>query len=489
MDVRWYLEFTVGGTDYYWSTQKEDWNGNSYTFNILPDKFSGITMRRASNEFGLVSSNELTLFVHSIPEDEADMRDIFYTLRLVTDGTERRTWKLWCDRCDTYSGETSLHLVDFLTHYLENRDFPSSKNPRDIWPSDDPQFERSDNYVIPEPVGTAYIPLRNVNPNDGDGRWYVLGPTANSETYTITEVSSPIETSAESTWGSGSYTFNQETKDTYRMAQFIIMDSDNDDTADANGLWKSGAVFLDTAVKFTRSDTSSLTSPEDYLEYWLEKMGIASADIDTGAGSSFETAGTTYSGWSLTWNGGFYTPKPALNVLSNLLSQCHSTLRVTDKIELHTRSATSQTTIDSSEVVDGTFKYAKVEQSYADGGYVRYVDGVGTPQDRKVQAEVPVYGGESVTNPSNEVLDCFLIRDDEVAQRLGILYFQRKFNKIARCSFTLVPHTDFIALHPDQVVTVNDAIYGDSKTLLIESITYGAWGETKLTCLEYKYYA
>ena len=136
-------------------------------------------------------------------------------------------------------------------------------------------------------------------------RYYVLGPSDKS--YTIEKVRSPRDSGAKSEWDSGSYEFRQSTHsdgvDSWRVFQAIVMDFDNDGTPEGNALWRPGDRFLDMPTRFSRSDTVSTTGPEAVLAWSLEDVGVPSGDIDTGVGSSFETAGSTYSTWGLEFNG------------------------------------------------------------------------------------------------------------------------------------------------------------------------------------------
>ena len=91
-------------------------------------------------------------------------------------------------------------------------------------------------------------------------------------------------------------------------------------------------------------------SDEEVIAFVLEDFGIPAAKIDTGVGSSFESAGTTFTSWGLTCNGAFWYKQPREKVLAILLSMCHSTLVITDKIELHVLSKTSQKTLAKARV-------------------------------------------------------------------------------------------------------------------------------------------
>ena len=307
--------------------------------------------------------------------------------------------------------------------------------------------------------------------------YMILGDTTN--TYTISEVRNPKELGDDSTFTSGSYTFNQSTiadadSTNWRALQAILSDVDQDGTADTPASFGGGGNTYDPLVKFTRSDTASTTNPADVIEAVLLDMGVPAGRIDNGTGSSFATAKAVYTGQSLTFNGAYWYKQSREKVLAQLLIMCHSTFRITDKIELHVLSKTSQKTLTKANVMrrqqvgEGTFRYRPiVNESNADGGFVTWQKS-GEPQDKFLKVLVPEVDGASVTAYSQDVLEVPFVSDSQDVQRIGTLYYQRKLAAEGRITFTGLTNT--VAMQPDDVVTINHADYGGSYAAVIDSV-------------------
>ncbi|MFX0201873.1 MAG: hypothetical protein ACFFCW_37665, partial [Candidatus Hodarchaeota archaeon] len=206
--------------------------------------------------------------------------------------------------------------------------------------------------------------------------------------------------------------------------------TDNDfDTGDSyhiemTGLWVIRGEYQNLLVKLSRSDLSSTTDPADVLEYVLEDMGIGSGNIDTGTGSSFESASTDYTSWGLAFNGAYYYKQPRPKVVSSILNQSHSTIDIDTKVELRTLSKTSQKTLTDADVLKGTFNFSYLTKSEYDSGQIAFQES-GKPQDIYQKLTVPAKN--TWDNPSSEVLELPFIQDDQVAQAMGMLYYQRKY--------------------------------------------------------------
>lgn len=466
---------SAGPTTYYWSTITRSYGGHDFTFKIAPDSFNGITLNRAKSEFGIQAPNDLAFTISNSENTltASNFIDGSVTLDLVVSDDINEstiaTWKFSIKRCEAEYQTLRFTCEDFIRKYLEG-DYPS-QIVKDISPSDDPD---RDDLCVPVPVGTCYIPLRSIYITDK--RYYLLGPTSGGKTYTISKVHAPRKR-GNSEWDSGSYSFTQSTKtiDTvdWRVFQAIIADSNGDGSADANGLWLDGEYFLDMLTKFSRSDSSGKTGPADAIEFILEDMGIASADIDTGAGSSFESAGTTFTSWGLTFNGGYFYGKPKEQILAQLLIMCHSTLQITDKIELHVLSKTSQKTITKADVLragdkgPGTFRYSLITEKQSDSGYISF-QVVNKPQDEFIKKLVPAKA--TTDKISNEILEIPFVQDTQDAQRIGSLYYQRLLLSKANISFTNKGGS-LLALQPSDMITINHADYGGNYPVLIDSIT------------------
>ena len=377
-------------------------------------------------------------------------------------------WRFTIRSADAQYKTIKCVAESFFAKYLEG-EYPNTQLPKAIFPSDD--ADPTDNLCVPVPFGTCYIPLRSVYITDD--RFYLLGLTeidGDAVTYTITKVKAPREM-GNSEWNSGSYTFTQSTKADgdavdWRVFQPIINDSDLDGTPDASGLWVQGSKILDMPTQFSRSDTASLTSPEDVIQFVLEDMGVPTALIDVAG--TFATAGAVYSGWGLTFNGAFWYKMEREKVLSMLLYMCHSTLIIGETIELHVLSKTSQGTIDSSQVLntsaggvgEGTFKYDTIiKKSINDSGHIAWQE-ADQPQDAFMKALVPAKS--TTNNIAGQTLDVPFVQDDQLVQTVGSLVFQRKFLGKATLSFSAMPEN--LVYRPDDVLTMSGANYGASTT-------------------------
>ena len=445
------------------STKDVTWSAVDYSGIVIPDSFSGITMRWNIAGNGLIAPNEMTFDVSNPGETylTTDFEDKFCTVRLIDGDTNVRTWKFKINRAISYYGKITCYCVDFLQEFLVG-DYPNTKAPKEIWPSSD--AEDSDDYCVPVTLGTAYIPVRSVN--TATDRFYVLGESG--PTYSVYEVASPRAWPNSSTWSSASYTMTGSTNSGYQLLQPIIADSDGDDIADATGLWRSGDTFYDMLCRFERSDTVSLTNPAEWTEYVLEDFGVASADIDD---VSFAAAGANYDALTLGFDGGGWWRKESRErILSNLLAQTDSFLVQTDKVELYQFDKTPKETI--TDTLRLSFSPSSVTKSINDAGRVHWQESASKPSDvLNGRAVVPTHGGVGATEntPSSEILECRFLSDSISAQKAGILYFQKKFEQSQRINFsvTFSSLTNKATLTPGYVVTVDNTLYGGSNNVVI----------------------
>lgn len=306
-------------------------------------------------------------------------------------------------------------------------------------------------------------------------RFYILG--SDTPTYTVSEVRSPRGYGAKITYGSGSYTFSQSTKndgDNDYKALYAAISDDGDGNM-IQGLWRDGSGFYDMPTKFSRSDTSGLAGPAADIKYVLRDFGINDGDI---AGGTFDVAEATYTSWGLAWNGGLWVKESREKLIAKLMIMCHSTLVVGEQIELKVLSKTSQKTITKAELIKdsapnmpvvakkGSFNY---RDTYADklydSGHIGWQES-GESQDAFIKTLVQAKSSNN--NIADEILEIPFVQDSQDAQRVGILYYQRKFLKIADISFKA--KGTCLALQPDDVITLNHADYGGSYDVLIDSM-------------------
>ncbi|MBN2299471.1 MAG: hypothetical protein JXM72_12795 [Deltaproteobacteria bacterium] len=478
-----------GTAVFYWSLAAFTFDEQAYTSTIIPESFGGVKETRARSEHGIQAPDETSFEIVFDYDHADDFVGASVRLDLVMSDDENeeiiRTYKFVVKRCDPEYGKLRFTCVDFVQKYIDGY-YPNTPLVKDLFPSAD---GLDDNLCVPVPFGTAYVPLRSVYIS-GDGRYYVLGP-ASGKTYTISAVHTPSNGWASNSEWDDSYTFTQASKTDrdsvdWRVFSPIIIDADNDGTLDSAGLFNSNGTILDVPTEFYEAATQTTTSPADIIAAVLEDFGIDSGDIDTGVGSTFATAATTFASWGLTWNGAFYTKETRRTVLSRLLNMCHSTLRVTDKIELHVLSKASQKTITKSSVVRkadkgfGSFKTSAITQTVSDSAYVSYTES-GKPQDVLVKVKTPVKA--STSSPSNETLEFPFVQTSGYAQKLGTLCIQRKYLQEKKESFSAKPN--LVALQPNDFITLNDPYYGGSHVVLIDEMKINNDGSIDFICIKF----
>lgn len=270
--------------------------------------------------------------------------------------------------------------------------------------------------------------------------------------------------------------------------------TDNDwDTGDTYLIFYPDPVFLqgdkvlDPFLKYSSSATVTLTSPEEVLEYILESLGVASADIDTGGGGTFAAAASVYSGWGLTFNGGYVSPLDVEEIISSLLCQCHSTISIRDKICLRVLSKTSQKTLAQANVIKDSFSYSPSDVSQNDSGYIAYAE-PDQPQDKFVKHKVTAK--TTVTNPVSDCLTFDMVQDDVLVQKIGTLHHQRKLGQNGSLSFTGKNYpgvNHLLDLEPDDVITIAESRYGGTYDVLIDSMSINKNTSISMNCVRYKW--
>ena len=502
-----------GLVSYNWSTITRTYDGTDYTAKIFPESIDTVVeLERAKSELGIQAPNEISFVADNAGNTlvASDFLNKTVTLyQVISDGTNEEviaTWKFITTVCDAYYQALHFTCIDFLQHYLEG-DYPNERLIKDISTSTDTDL--NDNLCVPVPIGECYIPLRSVYTEIEADRAYVLGSTVNA--FTLSKVRSPRSWIGKSEWDD-SYSFAQSPRTIdggiWQTFQPIIADSDADGVVDACGLWFDGAHFLDMPTQFSRADTVALVSPSDAIEFVLEDFGVPSSLIDTGVGSSFETAAATFKNWQLVFNGAFFYKRPRREVIALLLNMCHATLVVTDKIELHVLNSDPQpvkfsahalypsltlypsgdlkpSVADGSTITDlladeqltkcdvqrtspigkGTLTYQTITQKQSDSGHVVFqIDG--EAQDEFLKFIVSAKDGTSV--PAGEMLEVSFVQNPGNTVKIGSLYYQRKFLKQANISFLGMDW--MLHLRPDDVITVNHADYGGEFDVLIDSM-------------------
>jgi len=454
MNISWLFEIDT----YKWSTKAVTFSAVNYTAKVDPKSFSGVKMGW-DNRSGLIYPSELQFKINN--EDlvltRAGLEGQDCTIKLITDNSLTRIWKFKIQTAIESYGQIQVYCSGILQQYLTG-DYPNKPHPREVWVSANHQTEDGefDDYRIPVIFGTAYIPLMYIYHTVNATGYYVLG---DDEAYTIEEVKSPPE-SGKVVWTSGGYTFNQSSDAGYKLAEFVIAPTETPSVY-TEGTWLSDQKPL---VKYSKT-SGSTTAPATIISDLLQDFGVPSGDIDTAG--SFVTAAALYVTQGISWNGGWYEVQSRESVLSDLLTQCDSVLNVTDKIELIPFSKTSKETFTTSKTTKLSYRPSRITKAVSDSGHVAWAD-AGFPQDNLVgKALVPV--DATTDNPDKSTFKCRFIEDDVVAQKLGILHFQRKLAGLDSIGFSVAGPlmSTLETLKPSDVVTIDDPMFGAPQDMII----------------------
>ena len=295
-EVTWLFEITTAGdTIYRWSTKdiaaqtvegalldpssgqisfysrfENQYLLYAWTYKI--SKFNGITMRKSGAENRIISPSDITFSVTNENNTltASDFEDAKVKIVLVlSDGdyTEViRTWRFQVDKVEDYYQELHFTCEDFVQQYLKG-DYPNTRQADGIFPNDNVPKEgtrtRNDNYCVPVPFGTPFIPVRPLYVESEGKVYYLLGPS--TPTYALDRIVTPHGYGNKSTWlcsdqHGGEYPFNQSNinapdASTWKMCEFIIVDTTGDDNPNSNGMWQDGDYLFDVPLRFYRSDT------------------------------------------------------------------------------------------------------------------------------------------------------------------------------------------------------------------------------------------
>ena len=458
------------GTARYWSTKEYTYSAQAYDNRVIPDSFDGITLNSSFSNNGIICPSTLEFQVAdpAATFTAVNFVDKELTVSLVEDDGTNETimavWKFRVTKCYKRSKKLFFECEDYFTKFL-NGQYPNTPLISALAPDDSSITD--DNMCVPLIFGTAYIPSRSLYITDK--RYYLLG--AAGPTYTIIESRSPLDWSSVSVWdNSYTYTQSSHTLDgtSYRFVRPILVDSDSDGTMDSMGLFYD-STFHDIQFKMTRSDTFSLTDYADILHYILEDMGVPSANIDDAV---FAAAKVIYTSWGITFNGGFFTKEDRATIISQILNECHSVIKQTaeGKIGLYPLSKTSQVTLStddirkSGEIGDTTLSYREDIETEYDSAYVTFCNG--GPQGITTKVRVEANGTHA--SISDDTLEMPHLNGTVSPQAMGELYYQRSYGNAGNITADL--RDDYLVLQPDDLITIDNALYGPSMTAIIEQI-------------------
>ena len=512
IEVSWLFEVDLdanGAVDYYWAPKEKTWLGQAYTYDI--HSFSRISMDSGNEVFGLQSPASISIDI--VNEDNAytpsDFEGASITIRLIMKAdlkidpkdvvwegelegdhiceAEILSWTFKVKTANSVNRIMTLECVDWLLPYLEG-DYPNQPLIKEIFP-----VERlaDDNYCVPETYGECFFPLRWTRDVSDD--FYVLGP---SGTYTTTELRSPKEWGSNSIWleaeSENTFTHSNKTgadSNTYRVCEFLIVDTNDDDAGDSNGIFGDGDPFLDPPCAMYNSSTQTTTNPIEIIKTILLDFGVPSTMIDNDA---YTEAYNTWDTRSLDWNVPLYYKQSRSALLSKLLILCDSRLIVRDKLYFKVNSATSQHTVTKDwvvknrDVVPGNFRVSAISTTeQEDGCYITYSQS-GEPITDLVKVKIPAYTSSS--NPSTNTIEAEYINDSVKAQKIGILTAQKLYNRALEIMIKL--KSKCLQIECGDVITIDPADYnavGGSYDALITHMSIGSNGFVDLIATKYKH--
>lgn len=479
-DFSWLFEVVENGNTHYWSDMPRNYNGNSYTYKV--SSFSPIKLSLIDGH--TVGKNEMKIVLNN-PGNAlatADYANAAVTVRLIMSAelgyvaedfsvedfimesdiqeAEIRSF------CFEVHGEPinlfqqmTLNCRGWMERYL-NGEYPNTSLIADLWPSED-NDDSDDNSCVPKVWGTAFIPIRSAYITDA--RYYILG--AYSGSYTITKIISPRDYDSRSTWLNSEYDFQDYSKagsdsNNYSCWQFLIVDSDNDGDADANGLFTAGERFLDVPCQYSWSGTSSMTALPNIIEYFLEDCGCPSAKIDDTSKAAVTAKHAT---WGVEYAGGFWYKRDREEILKEFLAQGHMYLLQRDKIYFNYYDKSSKLSLEKwhmkgnrngDSITDQYSIYRLDIDTDHDSAYVAFQQ-AGRPVDELHKIKITTKTGTAL--PSSDCVNMPFLHDSQDAKKMGILFHQRDKKRHSRHSQTFKER--ILQLECGDVITINPTDY------------------------------
>ena len=481
MALNWLFEIgTYNSPTYRWSLAGMVFNSNTYTAKVLPESFDGVVQNRVKVEMGQITRSEISFEVVG----SFDLSTIVgqpLVIKQVT-GSDIldlvNYWRFSIENASYVYGITTIIAVDILTSVIDGTS-PTTPFIRDLYPES--VFTHAgidDSACVPLVFGdSSYIPLQSKSVS-GDVH-YILG-AGNGSTYTLEKITSPHNIDNPTSYTVGTDIWTTQTAD----GSYEVMQPFLESGKVTAVFWKSGADRVPPHVMYNEDDYYiNLANPLDVLQYFLEDAGI----ISTVFGDSWVSVATAIDTRGYTYSKGFYQPEDRVKLTCHLLACSDASIyQQYGRVEVGLNSKTSVATIDSSKVVKssfyetGDFSWNRTIPSKNDSAYITWFVH-GHPQVKLMKAKVPV--ATTSTNPSTEVMDFSGVSDSQSVQKLGTLFFRKKYTRNGECSFTGVP--ELADLLPGQVITIDDALYGPTTTAVIESIKILRDSTVKITASTY----
>lgn len=446
-----------------WSSQAVTWSGSGYDFRILPKSFSGVTERRCKPEQGVVGSTEASFDIVGTGLLAADFIDQELMIRLVIQGEEVGVWRMIIKQCDPQDGLLKFRCVDFLSTYLDG-DFPVGVSIASAFPGNNAYPDA----CPPVVAGEDYAQLHLVRAASGEAG-YLLG--SSDLLYTVPEVRAPLDETP-ATYLATDYVFNQVTVTqngaSWKLLQPLIFKGGN------IGYWKSGnTTFKPIIARASSSIYKDTTNPADFIAGFFSEIGINPGAIDSAG--SFAAAKSEYAARSIDLAGTFGNLQTRKKALCSILVQCHSIIRISDKIELHPNNTGSVKTVTASSVIKNTFKRTSITRKTSDSGEVQWVEGL---ESRSTL----VSAGTATDSPESGTLDCWLTHSSNNAQWVARAYYQRKLGALATASWA--GKANLLTLQPGDVVTVAGTRYGNP-VVMVDDVTLKRDLQVKFKATEY----
>lgn len=455
------------------------YNFNAYTGVVDPGSFRGVVLNRVKVEMDQITRSEVSLdIIGSYSLSALIGQPLVIRVVAGSDVADMiGAWQYQIESASMAYGVISITAVDQITSVMDGV-WPTTELIRDVFPESVFSHAGLDEAAcLPVVFGEySYIPLQSKS-IDGEV-YYILG-TGTGSSHDIVEITSPNEIDNQREYTPDTDIWLDESSDgTYEYFQVYL-----ESGMETSRCWRSGADRVPPIARYSKNGYDTYDNPVDVLKYVLEDCGIPSTDFDP----TWETAATTVEARGYFYSRGFYQHVNRVKLVCHLLAACDATLYQSgNRVAIAINSKTPVVTIDSSKVIKpsmeehGDFSWNRTLPSKNDSGYITYFTH-GEPQTRIVKAKVTASG--TVLTPSNEALDLSGVGSSIAAQKLGTLYFLKKYCRNGECSFT--GHPDLISLVPGQVVTIDDPLYGPPTAAIVESLTINKDSTVKVACSTY----
>lgn len=510
-ELSWLFEVDLGDTgsvDYYLSTKKKIYGGNTYSDIDGGDsfllEFSPIKMRRNYSDRGIMSPSSITMVLDNKDSSlvPSNFEGAAITVRLVIKAdlvvrlstdvtlssdvtfeasniveTEIASWGFVVRSSYSIYQKLFLYCVDWMSNYMDG-DYPNTPLVSTLWTAANVP---DDNVCVPKIFGECYFPIRWTKADATADDLYVLGEYNTGETHTIIKWHDPIgigiTTYAEATY-IATITENKEANDGnyYGTAIFLL------ETGGTNMFWERNK-HPDMPCNYSNSATVDITNPIEVIKEVLLDMGVPVGKINN---SAYLAAKETWRGRGLRFSAPFWYKRPRAEVLASLLTQCNTTLIVRDQLFFKVNTTAIQHTINNSwirkmgEVGEGTFTYRSMNISdKKDSGHILYRP-TGKSIDDHIKALI---AAKTTTNYISETtLDCLFIESSIHAQKIGKMALQRMLLPKATVSSLL--KCKCLEIEVGDMVTIEGANYAAVSAnypVLIDEMTINRDGSVQVS--------